>query len=149
MEACRRRLRRPGGRRSESVGRSPVAVVPARKYGVQLAKDLLQIIGAGPVAKVIADEGPLCIRITFPEPRQLVLRVVDRDVVHGCGGKRQTNGLATPPPRIDLNQRYALVIEAFAEVEPFDAPRVTDVRQAFETLGLVDVAQRDIGVVRG
>ena len=62
----------------------------------------------------------------------------------GVAGSGRVSGSPSSPVGADIEDRDALVVQLFAEVEPLDAAGVADVRQAHQTVRLMDVAQGDV-----
>src|SRR5262249_50931395 len=83
-----RLLARDGQRRARLARLAPGALVPAREDAVQLGQDLVQVVLAGLVAQVVADQGPLALRVIGAQRRQLVPGREDFQVVHGRAGQR-------------------------------------------------------------
>ncbi len=131
----------------ESVGLLPVAVVPAGEDPVELGLHFQQVVDARRVRQVVAHQRPLGVGVAVAQRGDLGTGVLDGDVEHRRRIEGEDGGLAPQPLGADVHQDDPLLVVALAQVEPFDAPAVADVRPAPQRLRLVDVPQRDVGPI--
>ena len=118
-------LRRPACR--SGVGLGDLPVVPAGEDLLQLAQRLLAVVDAGRVGAFDPNESiPGLLANCSRKCGELVARRGDLDDINRRRLQRQDHRIAAQALRSHLYDHDALVVVAFAQVEPFDAAGIAN-----------------------